>query len=156
MPPFIDFTTHSQRKLTTMTKEKRDELWKTIEATQGAIAAEIRRMLNEPPFDASNLTPENTRRRIAAMIECAADATSDEERHTAWIRMHESAGWTYGDKFDSVLKTHPNMVPWEQLPKTVQSKARIFDIMAKLGKSLESLLTPPAESEIPQIPPDIE
>lgn len=138
-----------------MTPAQREELWKTIEATQGKIAAEIRRMLNEPAIDAHNFTPENQRRRIESMLECAAESVTDEERHDKWVRKHESEGWQFGDVFDSVLKTHPNMVDWQLLPKTVQSKARIFDIMAKLGKSLESLLTPPAESEIPQIPPDI-
>ena len=139
------------------------ELWQLIEETQGKIAAEVRRMLNEPPIAPHNFTPANQRRRIESMIECAADATNDEERHTAWMRKHESEGWVFGDTFDAALKTHPYLVPWEQLPKAQQCKARIFDIMAKLGKSLESLSNAPVENPAvlvdqdkeTQIPPDI-
>lgn len=144
-----------------MTKQYTDELWILLEEMQGNIAGEVRRMLNEPPIPVTNFTPANQRRRIESLQQCAADATNDEERHDAWIRKHESEGWQYGDVFDSAEKTHPNMVPWEQLSKAMQCKARIFDIVAKAGVALESLLHPnrgmTTASEEPQaqIPPDL-
>lgn len=138
-----------------MPDTRREELWKLLEETQGRIAAELRRMLNEPAIDPVNFTPENQRRRIESMIQCAAESTTDEERHDKWVRKHESEGWQFGDTFDSALKTHPNLVPWDQLPKPVQSKARIFDLMSKLGRELELLLNPPVLVDLPQNPPDI-
>lgn len=139
------------------------ELWQLIEETQGKIAAEIRRMLNEPAIDPVNFTPENQRRRVEALIQ-ASGSTSDEERHTEWVRKHESEGWTLSEVFDAALKTHPNLVPWDRLPRYVKSKARIFDLMSKLGKELESFLivpdVPPAavpvdQDKETQIPPDL-
>lgn len=120
----------------------RDEIWRLLEETQGQIAAEIRVMLNEPAIPPSNFTPENQRRRIESMKVCAS-SKSDEERHDDWIAKHVAEGWVYGDSFDSALKTHPNLVPWEQLPRAVKSKTRIFDICAKAAASIEALL--PAE-----------
>lgn len=130
-----------------------------MEQTQGQIAAEIRRMLGEPPIETHNFTPANQRRRIESMQQCAADASSDTERHDAWIRKHESEGWTLGDTFDAAEKTHPNLVPWEQLPKSMQCKARIFDIVAKAGQTLEAMFNSlpvltAADREI-QNPPDL-
>lgn len=118
----------------------REEIWKLMETTQGAIAAEIRVMLHEPVIPVTNFTPENQRRRIAALQECAA-STSDEERHEAWVKRHVDEGWVYGDEFDSAKKTHPNILPWVALPHVIQSKARIFDIIAKAALSLETLLS---------------
>jgi hypothetical protein len=118
-----------------------NEVWKLLEQTQGQIAAEIRVMLGESPIAISNFTPEDQARRVKAMQECAARSTSDTERHNSWIKMHIESGWVYGETFDSAAKTHPNLLPWDELPATVKSKARIFNIMAKAGVSLESLLS---------------
>lgn len=123
-----------------------NEIWKLLEQTQGQIAGEIRVMLGESPIASSNFTPSDQERRIKAMQECAARSTSDEERHDSWMKMHIESGWVYGTEFNSELKTHPNLLPWEQLPATVKSKARIFDIIAKAGRSLEALLSVGAAS----------
>lgn len=125
-----------------MTKQ---EMWELVEQTQGRIAGEIRRMLGETPIEIHNFTPANQRRRIEAMRDCAANAESDEERHNAWIRKHESEGWQYGEVFDAATKIHPNLLPWDQLSPVVKSKARIFDLMAKLGSALEAILPFPEE-----------
>lgn len=118
-----------------------EEVWKLLEQTQGQIAAEIRVMLGEAPVASSNFTPEDQRRRVKAMQECAARSTSDQERHDSWMKMHVDSGWVYGEVFDSASKTHPNLLPWDELPETVKSKARIFDIISKAGRSLEALLS---------------
>jgi hypothetical protein len=41
-----------------------------------------------------------------------------------------------GPTFDPKAKTHPNLLPWSQLPPSVKVKAKIFDIIAKAAKSL--------------------
>lgn len=113
-----------------------NEIWRLLEEMQGQIAAEIRVMLGEAPIASSNFTEEDKQRRILAMKECAARSTSDEERHDAWIKMHVDSGWVYGEEFNSEKKTHPNLKPWNELPATVRSKARIFDIVSKAGAKI--------------------
>lgn len=110
--------------------------WEVMERMQGQIAAEIRVMLGESPIESSNFTPADQERRIKAMQECAARSTSDLERHDSWIKMHLESGWVYGSEFNSEKKTHPNIKPWEELPASVKSKARIFDIVAKAALQL--------------------
>ena len=118
-----------------------EEAWRLMEQMQGLIAAEIRVMLGEAPIASSNFTAEDRQRRIKAMKECAARSTSDQERHDSWMKMHVDSGWVYGPEFNSELKTHPNLMPWNDLPAAVKSKARIFDIVAKHGASIEALLS---------------
>jgi hypothetical protein len=107
-----------------------------MEALQGQIAAEIRVMLGEAPLDQKMFDESQRQRRITAMKECAANSTSDAERHESWMRMHIEAGWVYGDEFDPVNKKHPNLLPWDQLPASTRSKARIFDFCAKAAAQL--------------------
>lgn len=112
------------------------KVWEVMERMQGQIAAEIRVLLGEAPIASSNFTPADRERRIKAMQECAARSTSDQERHDSWFKMHIDSGWVYGPEFNSEKKTHPNLKPWEELPASVKSKARIFDIVAKTALQL--------------------
>lgn len=121
-----------------ITEDPQMLLWRAFEAMQGKIAAEIRVMLGEGPYEASLFDEAQVQRRITAMKECAAKSTSDEERHDSWTQMHRDLGWVYGPTFDPGAKTHPNLVAWEDLPAAVKSKARIFDIVAKACLTLES------------------
>lgn len=72
---------------------------------------------------------------------CAEKNTSEQERHESWMKMTAEAGFVYGEKFDSIAKTHPNMLPWDQLPAEVKSKARIFDIVAKAALKIKGFST---------------
>jgi hypothetical protein len=117
------------------------DVWSVMERMQGAIAAEIRVMLGEAAYSQSLFDDEQKRRRIEAMKKCAAESTSDSERHEAWMAMHREHGWVYGETFDPARKTHPNLKPWDELPATTRSKARIFDIVSKAAAELEANYT---------------
>ena len=149
----------------------KQQIWEAMEEMQGKIAAEIRVMLKEPPIDPKNFGPESQARRIKAMQECCATSETDEERHEKWMQQHIADGWTEGE-YSEEAKTHPNLLPWECLPRPVQAKARIFDIVAKTARTIEGMfnalpqLNPPATSDNPpemnspvladtQIPPDL-
>jgi hypothetical protein len=45
-----------------------------------------------------------------------------EENHENWMKYKEQAGWKYGNDKCFVCKTHPDMVPYEQLPEIEQRK----------------------------------
>lgn len=110
--------------------------WAVLEQLQGQIAAEIRVMLGEGQYDQAIFDEAQRQRRIAAMRECAAKSTSDAERHESWMAMHLESGWVYGEEFDPQKKTHPNLKPWDELPASTRSKARIFDFCAKAAAKL--------------------
>lgn len=48
------------------------------------------------------------------------------EAHESWVRSYLEMGWKYGEIRDSVLKTHPDLVPFEELPKEERDKDGIF------------------------------
>jgi hypothetical protein len=39
------------------------------------------------------------------------------QKHENWMRERSGAGWRYGTSFDSDEKTHPLLMPWDQLPE---------------------------------------
>ena len=62
-----------------------------------------------------NPTPIPTKRVILppeldALVEQLA-----ENNHDHWARQRIDAGWTYGPERDDVRKTHPDLVPYQEL-----------------------------------------
>lgn len=49
-----------------------------------------------------------------------------EQSHASWMTAKITDGWVYGETKDPVAKTHPCMVPYDQLPKEQQAKDFIF------------------------------
>ena len=49
-----------------------------------------------------------------------------EEAHDSWWRKYEEMGWKYGEVRDIILKTHPDMVAFDELPKDERDKDEIF------------------------------
>ncbi len=53
------------------------------------------------------------------------DAGHDAQ-HNAWMSDKVADGWVYGEKKDTEAKTHPCIVPFEQLPEFQQKKDALF------------------------------
>jgi len=49
-----------------------------------------------------------------------------EASHENWMKVKVEDGWVYGPKKDPVEKTHPCMVPFDELPKEQQVKDKLF------------------------------
>lgn len=47
-------------------------------------------------------------------------------QHDAWMADKEKDGWIYGDVKDAKQKTHPCMVPFEELPEFQRKKDALF------------------------------
>ncbi len=53
------------------------------------------------------------------------DAGHDAQ-HNSWMKEKVDAGWVYGEVKDAEAKTHPCIVPFEQLPIFQQKKDALF------------------------------
>lgn len=49
--------------------------------------------------------------------------------HEVWAQTRMAQGWTYGVQRDDVQKTHPSLVPYEELPK----EEKVYDRNTALG-----------------------
>ncbi len=72
--------------------------------------------------------PENIQESIVAGV---ATVISDpkvkpSEMHQKWCDYKEKEGWKYALNKDLKLKTHPNLVPFDKLPKLEQGKDKLF------------------------------
>ncbi len=53
------------------------------------------------------------------------DAGHDAQ-HNSWMKEKVDGGWVYGEVKDATAKTHPCIVPFDQLPKFQQQKDALF------------------------------
>lgn len=54
-----------------------------------------------------------------------------EASHVSWMNEKVAAGWTHGPVKDEVAKTHPCLVPFEELPKEQQAKDKLFQAVVR-------------------------
>jgi len=50
----------------------------------------------------------------------------EDSQHNAWMKDKTDAGWVYGDVKDAEAKTHPCIVPFNELPSFQQKKDKLF------------------------------
>lgn len=71
---------------------------------------------------------------VIAMM-CGPDRkTSAEELHDDWVKAYEAMGWTFGLERDVERKTHPDMVPFDQLGELEQSKDAVFMALCEIAR----------------------
>ncbi len=61
---------------------------------------------------------------------------SAEEAHNSWWEEHIKMGWTYGEKRDPEKKIHPDMVPFNELPKDERDKDEIFIRLCAVAEAI--------------------
>jgi hypothetical protein len=55
-------------------------------------------------------------------VEFALGDPTPGAQHDAWMAAKRRDGWSYGSKKNAELKTHPSLVPFDQLSETEQRK----------------------------------
>jgi DNA-binding transcriptional MerR regulator len=78
-----------------------------------------------PPWDEA---PEyQIRESTASVVEALANPQrTPEENHQGWYERLVADGWTYGEVKDADAKTHPDLLPFDQLPRYEQLKDKLF------------------------------
>lgn len=63
-----------------------------------------------------------------------------EENHENWMKMKYSQDWKYGKIKDFKKKTHPDLVPFDDLSKIEQKKDIMDNLMNRLANKLWELI----------------
>ena len=58
-------------------------------------------------------------------------ATTPEQLHESWLANHVAEGWVYGETKDPEKKTHPCLVPYDELPITQRLKDIMFSAVVR-------------------------
>lgn len=94
------------------------------------ICHEVNRGLCEALEDLSQVYWEDAPhwQRASALqgVEKALDGSEPADSHASWCRQKFSEGWTYGTVKNPKEKTHPCLVPFEDLPAEQQLKDHLF------------------------------
>lgn len=103
----------------------------TIE-TMARTAHEVNRIYCESLGDMSQVgwefAPEWQRESAVngVMFVMANPDAEPADNHQNWMLVKEADGWVYGEVKDPDAKTHPCMVPYDQLPAEQQTKDKLF------------------------------
>ena len=83
-----------------------------------------------PPWDEA---PEyQVRESVASVVEALADPErTPEQNHQGWYERLIADGWRHGPVKDEAAKTHPDLVPFDQLPEHEKQKDRLFMAIAR-------------------------
>lgn len=60
--------------------------------------------------------------------------SSPEALHDDWVRAYEAMGWRHGAVRDVEAKTHPDMVPFDQLEHREQIKDAVFVALCEIAR----------------------
>jgi hypothetical protein len=71
---------------------------------------------------------ESAIKGVALHIEghITGEPVSPEASHQAWMEEKVNDGWVYGPEKNTELKTHPCMVPYNDLPAEQRAKDHLF------------------------------
>lgn len=104
-----------------------------ISAVVHAAMSAFKLALGEAPLpvwaDAGADMQESTRAGVMFRLENPHAAIS--AQHDQWMAERKAAGWVYGARKDVAARTHPSLVPYEELSRTERQKDALFAAIVK-------------------------
>ncbi len=61
-------------------------------------------------------------------------SSSPEELHGSWMQAYFIMGWVFGEKYDKEKKTHPDLVPYNQLGQLERDKDSVFIALCEIAR----------------------
>lgn len=83
-------------------------------------------------------TPEELKKSIEYGVKMHLENpdTTPEQSHESWLKQKEVDGWIYGEEKNLEKKTHPCILPYDQLPVEQKTKDYLFKAVVTLLKEL--------------------
>lgn len=70
--------------------------------------------------------PEWQRDSAIEGVQKALDGATPEQLHESWSAFKRDGGWVYGETKNETAKTHPCLVPYDELPEEQKHKDALF------------------------------
>ena len=73
-------------------------------------------------------------------FDCVAQYVSDDllpdpkQLHDNWMQAYFDNGWVYGETLDADARTHPDLVPYEELGQLERDKDDVFRALCVIAK----------------------
>ncbi len=61
-------------------------------------------------------------------------SSSPAELHGSWMQAYYDRGWVYGSERDVEKRTHPDLVPYDQLEQREQDKDAVFIALCEIAR----------------------
>lgn len=83
-------------------------------------------------------TPEELKKSLEYGVKLHLENpdTTPEQSHESWLKQKEVDGWIYGEEKNLEKKTHPCILPYDQLPAEQKTKDSLFKAVVTLLKDI--------------------
>ena len=88
----------------------------------------------EPYADREADFREQFEARISKQCDTTGRLSSPRELHEEWVEAYRKNGWRYGPVRDVQARTHPDMVPFEELGELEQDKDMVFFLLCEMAR----------------------
>jgi RyR domain-containing protein len=68
-------------------------------------------------------------------VERALDGATPAELHLSWMVSMQERGWRWGAVKDPQQRTHPNLLPYSELPPAEREKDSLFKAIVEWAKN---------------------
>ena len=94
------------------------------------------RPINPEPWLKRDLDFRDNMVRCVA-LQCGPNKlNTPEEIHDEWVKAYEKLGWKYGPVRDQVAKTHPDMVPFNEMLLAEAEKDWVFFMLCEIAAKM--------------------
>lgn len=106
-------------------REKMEQVARMCHNVNKAYCESIGDMTQQPWESAPQWQKDSALKGVQAHLQSHLTMTP-EGSHESWMKEKLSNGWSYGDVKDEMKKTHPCLVPYNELPAAQKAKDYLF------------------------------